>query len=389
MKLNHNYRAFTRIELLVVIVTIVILLGLLLPSLDYNGRIYARRNQCATQLKNLSLAAIQYENTKNQMPPWVDDFGTFGLDGVMSDPSDPNVDPKTLAKHRKLGTWAVSILPWLDAQPTFEVWTGDRYPVVSGGSRDNPLSTGVSGQGFCTNAAPNLAIMHCPSSESGNIEFGRNSYIANTGMAFSVSADPAQTRLIHTPGGESETISFADSLLPKYGAMNSRLNARAPGAVDESIRVPVGPPIRLDDFKDGQGNTMLFSESLSALPWHRSGFTDQKDLVFQDDPDEVAYPKFSRFTNGMVWHSVDWEHGGKSQPIHRINGPVPDGSLTAMMITPANTADLARPSSNHVDGVNASMADGGTRFISDTIDMQVWQALLTPVGGEVVDDESW
>jgi len=45
-----------------------------------------------------------------------------------------------------------------------------------------------------------------------------------------------------------------------------------------------------------------------------------------------------------------------------------------------NAADLARPSSAHVDGVNVSMADGGSRFIADSIDYRVYQALLTPRG---------
>lgn len=388
MNRNNKRDAFTLLEVGVVIFAIAILLFLLIPSVS-TPREVPRRNQCATQLKNLSLAAIQYENVKGRMPSWVEDYGTFGLDGPLSDPSNPIADPDNLAKHRKIGTWAVSLLPFLDAQPTYEIWTEDRYPIVSGASRDNPLSTGVSGEGFRTDAAPNISIMDCPSSEIEDIEYGRNSYIANTGIAFAVGSDPTQTRLIRTPKGDTQTLSFADSLLPKYGAMNSRLDARFPGAADGSIRVPVGPATRLDDFKDGQGYTVLFSESLSALPWHRSGFTDQKDLVFQSDPDEVVYPEFSRFTNGLVWHSVDWEHGGKDRPIHQINGPVPSGKLSAAMITPANAADLARPSSHHVDGVNVGMADGGTRFITDSIDMRVWQSLLTPAGDEVMDDGSF
>jgi hypothetical protein len=45
-----------------------------------------------------------------------------------------------------------------------------------------------------------------------------------------------------------------------------------------------------------------------------------------------------------------------------------------------NLTDLARPSSAHTDGVNTGMADGGTRFILDSIDYRVYQALLTPRG---------
>jgi hypothetical protein len=41
---------------------------------------------------------------------------------------------------------------------------------------------------------------------------------------------------------------------------------------------------------------------------------------------------------------------------------------------------LARPSSAHVDGVNAGFADGATRFVAQSVDYRVYQALMTPRG---------
>ena len=69
---------------------------------------------------------------------------------------------------------------------------------------------------------------------------------------------------------------------------------------------------------------------------------------------------------------------------HKINGggaTVSDDRFTLTLddvtTTGRTPADLARPSSAHVDGVNTSMADGTTRFIKSSIDYRVYQALMT------------
>ena len=41
--------------------------------------------------------------------------------------------------------------------------------------------------------------------------------------------------------------------------------------------------------------------------------------------------------------------------------------------------------SAHPAGVNSSMGDGSVRFFSDIIDVQVWRALCSSRGGEVID----
>ncbi|TWU32282.1 hypothetical protein Poly41_57670 [Novipirellula artificiosorum] len=124
---------------------------------------------------------------------------------------------------------------------------------------------------------------------------------------------------------------------------------------------------------------MLYAESLQAMPWHRAGFANAGDLLIREDEDDVQYPIAARFTQGMVWHYEDDERSdgaSKVAPVHRI---ATVDSVTNRM-TPSNASDLARPSSAHQNGFNAAMADGGTRFISSTIDYRVYQALLTPSG---------
>ncbi|MCM2369547.1 DUF1559 domain-containing protein [Aporhodopirellula aestuarii] len=398
MKTNRS--GFTLVELLVVITIIGILMGLLIPAVNA-ARETARRNQCSTQLKNLALAAIQHENAKGELPGYLQKYGYYS---GTTDPSDPTMTTAPAA-HVKLGTWTVALLPWLDAQPTYEHWTEDRYPIVDGAGGELDATGGEAGDGFHQFAAPNLAIMQCPSNPNSNSENARNSYIANNGM---VPLPPASS------GPPTAQDRLAQSMERPNGAFNNKYG-------DNTASYPAGPKVRLDDFKDGQGNTMLFSENVQAMPWNRAGFINASDLYPASGLTEVGYPTSSRYTQGMVWHYADpdsastaagmtaaWNKLGTGSPVppsavenkYLINGGKQDGvsdDIFVLQMTSSNASSLARPSSAHTDGVNAGMADGGTRFIPSSIDYRVYQALLTLRGKAsdvpwqefVLDDEAF
>jgi prepilin-type processing-associated H-X9-DG protein len=194
------------------------------------------------------------------------------------------------------------------------------------------------------------------------------------------------------------------------GAGSSKYNVtRIDPNTGTGIHSGEAPNIGLDDFTDGKSCTILFSEDIQALPWHRAGLIHRADLIIkrphQKDiefnrtmPQALA----AQYTQGMVWHYEDTEAanpklthqwnklGGTTPirptdvvPIHRINGCSDQNRRSLFnlrIIDLASAADLARPSSAHATGVNAAFADGSTRFINENINYRVYQALMIPCG---------
>lgn len=386
-----RYRSgLTWLEVLALLFCAAIVMALLIPAVN-PPRGPSRRNQCATQLKNFALAATIHNNSRQHLPGFLNDYGAFT--GKV-EPSRTDLAPENLRMHRKIGSWAVSLLPSLDAQPTYEHWIENRYSVFAFG---NSLKD-VSPEGYQALAAPNLAIFQCPDDPVCDDDYGRNSYICNSGMYHRGPAGEDEWTITRF-NGESVVMNLERSMSVANGAFNNQV-----ACVDASGNpVAVGPKVKLEDFKDGQGNTILFSENVQAMPWHRIGFAIGTDLVVNDPSDPIRYPEAARYVNGMVWHYEDDTQIGDAAKVklgHLINGNLTgkvDGSIFTLTMTPQNAADLARPSSAHVDGVNAGMADGATRFITDSIDYRVYQSLLTPSGKNsdvpfsefVISDESF
>lgn len=96
--------AFTLVELLVVIAIIGVLVALLLPAVQA-ARESARRTQCSNNLKQLGLAAHNFNDTKGALPP------------------------SRLGNNPATGswlTWAVVMLPYVEQQAFFQMWDEKR-----------------------------------------------------------------------------------------------------------------------------------------------------------------------------------------------------------------------------------------------------------------------
>ncbi len=184
-------------------------------------------------------------------------------------------------------------------------------------------------------------------------EQGRNSYIANTGMHH-LTAEGRPLKISHkvddTSSPTKTVVTFADSMQKSNGVFNNQYE-KATNTPD----YPAGPAMKIADMKDGAGNTMLFAESLQAIPWHQLD-PDPAAAVRLLQPempgDEVAYPEYSRFAQGMIWlyEDPDGANGSPKLPDDRrqiINSTPTKTDLHSQRMNHENAVIVARPSSSH------------------------------------------
>jgi len=118
---------------------------------------------------------------------------------------------------------------------------------------------------------------------------------------------------------------------------------------------------KLRDIKDGTSQTLLFGEVLSA---------DQKGVP---DVYDKAIPNFWAGAAMKADFPIVWVGGGTQFPLNSV----PKVAVSSTF------------GSRHKRGAFFAMADGQVRFLTDTIDMNLYQALSTMAGGEIVDGKQF
>lgn len=333
MSIRTMRTGFTLVELLVVIAIIGVLVGLLVPAVQA-AREAARRTQCLNNLRQIALASIDFETSKQRMVPYLADFG-----------------------GNKRGSWVVSILPGLEQQSVRDEWDDSTIPP----SMSDRLH-------------PNIPIMICTSDiANGDEAFARNSYAINVGHIWEPLNDFNKLPL-------PSPVPYADSSITGWISINTSRSTliansmsynASPGTQGYSKK-----PTSSSGIKDGTSNTIWFAENLQADSWNFSG-DGQSD----------------RFHLGIGWvyalanlGSVNFLDSNVMKP--GLGDPLILGSAPELAPLPVNAAKneaqkgnyyAARPSSSHSGGiVMVAMGDGSTRGIREKMDYHAYQALMTP-----------
>ena len=135
--------------------------------------------------------------------------------------------------------------------------------------------------------------------------------------------------------------------------------------------------IRPENIADGISNTALISEFLPTHP------NDPRRATWAESFSGSIYRPVSQIASDCLSanNSVAWPRG----TLWTLGAY---GNTTYDHALPPNTRSCmftVNASSLHENGVNTAFCDGSVRYINDSIDGTVWQAIGTRAGGEAVD----
>ncbi len=334
---NRRSRAgFTLVELLVVIAIIGVLMGLLLPAVQM-AREAARRASCANNMRNLGLAALNYESGRNHLPPSI--FVNLGFPpGASGQPGSPF--PGIV--HNSL----TYLLPYMEQSNVY-----DKYNMLL--------------PWFAPQNLPALQIsiptFICPSSPgsggrkiSGSFSFGATFAYTNLGATDYATCSSINTGSITFFGYPAGT-----TQLTLVSAMGPEL--KGSGIVPLLGETPRGKST-VAMITDGLSNTFLYCEDAGRPElWVKKQLNSS---VYLDDG---------------AWGSHESDYG--------LDGAV-SGSRTSPGNCVINCHNDNETFSFHPGGAMHVFGDGSTGFLNEEISPQVYAAFITAKGGAMTAAET-
>jgi prepilin-type N-terminal cleavage/methylation domain-containing protein/prepilin-type processing-associated H-X9-DG protein len=336
-------RAFTLVELLVVITIIGILMSLLLPAVQ-SARESARRVSCSNNIRNLGLALNTYHTSFRIFPP-SSDWKAFHGAGKTA-----TLDPTRGAQSNDSGLaedWVILILPQLEQQNLLQSFDLTQ-PI--------PAAANAAARGT------QLSIMLCPSDTFNQRPFD--------GSASS------KTKNMNQPNQPWARGNYAANASLGYMFSGGTLGTGA-GWHDHTLVGVMGAndSLRIDDIKDGASNTILLGEIRAGLipqdtrgTWAMSGAC----------PSALWCHGYVKEDNGPNNHDLRADDERTCSEVETaVGGSSGDGSQGQALTTKMGMSCFFGDSNDvqqgarsmHAGGVNVCFADGSVHFISDFVEL--------------------
>jgi prepilin-type N-terminal cleavage/methylation domain-containing protein len=355
-------RGFTLVELLVVIAIIGVLVALLLPAVQA-AREAARRTTCVNNVKQMGLAAANYESAKKTFPP-----GRLRPD----------------AERKQGGNWIsvhIWLLPYMEATNVYNLidfTKGQVKKMREGGTIVNPHYDAFS-------TAQGLFI--CPSDGNTGIVISENNYRSNFGGSTPYAGadggtdDPTPVGPDGIPAGGNGAFTFGAKGL-KAGdyvdglSKTAFFSERTKGSgIDASRETPT----RAEIIGRGKGN--------SVAGWTIQSLYDECQ-AYAPAPAGLIFSAAGRWLPGEDY-SNGWPFAGYDASQYNHVAP-PNwqgqdcGRQTYIPDAPDEHAIVAARS-DHPGAVVVAFGDGHTSIVNDGVDIPVWRAIGTRNGEESID----
>ena len=318
---SKQVRGFTLVELLVVIAIIGVLIGMLLPAVQA-VRGAAQRASCQNKLRQISLAALNYEAAFQRLPAG---FTQERINNVYQGHSV-----------------FYFILPYIEQDNLYDSMD-NRLPI------NNRATTPTGGE-----SATVISMYLCPSDT-----------LPNEPIGWPETSTPSQYY-----GGTSYRANGGSRPIYATSSTNDGTFMCVGPAARKAASAPIGIRVRMSEIIDGQSNTVFFGESR------------HDDLNFDTFTFNVNWNSGSSIKGWSRWYPSGGDNGlanimgGSFAPIN-YQTPWAHGDPGAPTTQGAwfihQDRRLSAFGSLHPGGANIGLADGSVRFVAS----QMQQTILT------------